>query len=207
VEAANDKLNQALVLVNTEARRLSKGQVQRERLREAYDKQLKTVEAFRTAFDRVAREKAASASTITQAETLAKLIGQAEGLAAEGRLADAKSVLDRAYRMSTGSLRELREGDTLVRSLVFETPADEYKYEHDRNFSHVMLLKLALSQNQPSASRLKAIESLRAKALDLQEQGERQAQDGDHVSAIDTLVESTKTLMKAIRMSGLFIPG
>jgi tetratricopeptide (TPR) repeat protein len=207
VAAANGKLDQAVKLVNTEARRLSQGDVKHERLQEAYAKRLKTVKAFHTAFERVAQEKGGSSAATVQARTQADLIARAEALAAEGRLADAKAHLDQAYRASTASLRELRKGDTLVRSLSFETPAEEYAYEVDRNDSHLMLLTLALSQNRPSAGAVKIIESLRMKAVDQRGRGDRQAQDGDHVSAIDTLVQSTATLMKAIRMSGLYIPG
>ena len=204
---ADAKLDQALALVNAETRTLSERRVAGERLKEAYDKRLKAVRTFITAYSRVAQEKGAGSSAAKETAALTKIVADAESLAAQGHMAEAKTKLDHAYTQTTAGLRQMRRGDTLVRSLKFESPKDEYEYELDRNESHQMLLKLALADNAPAPAQASQIEQIRMSAAKLRSEGERQGKSGDYKTAIKTLESSTTELLKAIRMSGLFIPG
>ena len=101
----------------------------------------------------------------------------------------------------------MREGKTLVRSLHFETAEAEYRYEHDRNDSHIVLLQFAIAEKNPPETRRARIEELRVQAADLRGQAEAKAQAGDHTGAIETLVDSTAVLLEAIRLSGVWVPG
>lgn len=204
---ANDKLDAALELINQETRRLSEPEVTQASLRRAYDRRLHAVRTFLAAYERVAGEKQAGRATAAQVSEIKRLIDEAEALASEGDLERGIGKLDNAYRSARGDIRELRDGQTLTRSLDFESPEAEYDYERNRNDSHVMLLKFALSEKQPSAIRLEAVEALRGEAAAQRAAGERQAETGDFPGAIDSLVRSTDTLLKAIRMSGVYIPG
>lgn len=204
---ANERLDQALALVNAEVRRLSKTEVNEARRREAYEKRLHTVQTFLKAYERVAGEKEVSAAARGQMTEMKRLVAEAEGQAAQGRLEDANATLDRAYRTARGDIRQMREGQTLTRSLDFATAAEEYDYERDRNESHIMLLKFALSEKQPPENFVERIEKLRLEALDLRSAAEGQASSGKHPEAIQTISKSTDTLLKAIRMSGIYIPG
>lgn len=206
-KAAEEKLNDALRLVNTETRRLSQHRVTEEHLQTAYDKRLHSVRAFLKAYERVAQEKGSSSIAARQEEMLTRIIAEAENNARAGKLADAKAALDKAYHITKTQLREMRGGDTLVRTLNFETPKDEYAYEVDRNDSHKMLLKIAIGEQKPGAKTVELIEKLRAKAMDLRAVAENRAKDGDYKAAVQSLEASTQELLKAIRLSGLFVPG
>ena len=206
-EAANGMLDEALRLVNTEARKLSETEVKGERLHEAYDKRRNAVAIFLAAYERVASDKELSAATAAQVAEIRRLVRAAEDLAAAGKIGEANDILDRAYVAARGDIREMREGQTLVRSLNFETPEAEYRYEHDRNDSHIMLLQFAIAEKNPPETRRTRIEELRVQAMDLRAEAEAKAQAGDHTDAIGTLVGSTDVLLKAIRLSGLWVPG
>lgn len=206
-EAANGMLDEALRLVNTEARKLSETEVKGERLHEAYDKRRNAVAIFLAAYERVASDKELSAATAAQVAEIRRLVRAAEDLAAAGKIGEANDILDRAYVAARGDIREMREGQTLVRSLNFETPEAEYRYEHDRNDSHIMLLQFAIAEKNPPETRRTRIEELRVQAMDLRAAAEAKAQAGDHTDAIGTLVGSTDVLLKAIRLSGLWVPG
>lgn len=205
--AANEKLDVALDMVNHETRRLSEAEVAAESLQRTYDRRLKTVRTFLAAYERVADEKQADAATTAQILEIRRLVGEAEALAAKRNLEPGIELLDQAYRTARGDIRDLREGETLTRSLDFETPEAEYAYEKNRNDSHVMLLKFAISEQQPSGERMTAIERLRTGAVTLRSDGESLARTGDYPNAIRALVRSTDELLKAIRMSGIYIPG
>jgi len=206
-EAANGMLDEALRRVNTEARKLSEAEVKGERLHEAYDKRRNAVAIFLAAYERVAGDKELSAATAAQVAEIRRLVRTAEDLAAAGKIGEANDILDRAYVAARGDIREMREGQTLVRSLNFETPEAEYRYEHDRNDSHVMLLQFAIAEKNPPETRRTRIEELRLQAMDLRAAAEAKARAGDHADAIGTLVGSTDVLLKAIRLSGLWVPG
>ncbi len=206
-EAANAKVDNALRLINTEARRLSQAGVKQTRLEEAYAKRLHTVETFLAAYERVAEEKSLSAATTSQVAAITAKVGEARVFAKDGAYQAANDLLDEAYQTARGDIRSLREGETLTRSLHFDTPDEEYDYEKDRNDSHIMLLRFALSDKAPPASFVERIDGLRAEAASLRGLAEQEADSGQFPTAIDSLVQSTDKLLKALRMTGLYIPG
>lgn len=207
IKVADDKLNHALALINEETRRLSQDQFAEERQRESFDERLKTVRLFLAAYQRVAGSVPAESGLAALTEELTSIIAEAEAKARDGRLEEAKAMLDRAYLTTTRRIGELRDGDTLVRSLIFETPKDEYVYEIDRNDTHFYLLKIAREQRAAGGVPDTTIDDLRTMASDLRAAADRKAGSDDHPGAIHSLEESTNTLIKAIRMSGLYIPG
>ena len=206
-QAANDLLNQALALVNAQARRLSEPAIRRRHERGEYERRLQTAEAFLGAYERVAGEGRISEAARTQMAELRRLIGEAKSLAQAGQLVEATAHLERAYVIARGNITEMRAGQTLTRSLVFDTPAAEYAYERDRNESHVMLLRFALVEKQPPDLLVRQIEAIREEAEELRRQAARQAEAGRHPEAIDLVARSTDMLLRAIRMSGIYIPG
>ncbi|RMD62369.1 MAG: hypothetical protein D6826_07545 [Alphaproteobacteria bacterium] len=206
-ETANDKLDEALNLVNTHARRLSQNDVKRERLEEAYARRLDSVRTFLAAYERVAEAKDASSAITAQVSDIRAMVEAAEMQAGEGRYDEAITVLDHAYRIARGDIRALREGETLTRSLNFATAEEEYRYEHDRNDSYFLLLQFSINEKSPPKSRRVRIDALREEAETLRRRAETLALAGDYETAIGTILKSTETLLKAIRMSGVWIPG
>ena len=205
-EAANDKLDQALALVNREIRRLSSDEVHSAHEQEMYRRRLKAVNTFLSAYERVAKEGSSRAAT-RQAETIRTLIGQAEGEARSGRYDQALEILDDAYVIARGDIRELREGKTLTRTLDFATAGEEYDYELGRNRSHFLLLQFALSEKTPAGSVVGRIEENRKTAEELRGTAEKRAAADGYPEAIDLLNQSTNLLLKTIRMRGIFVPG
>ncbi len=206
-EDANQKLDEALRLVNTEARRLSQSEVKGKRQQEEYERRHHAVLTFLAAYERVARVKQMSSGAKMQMARIRNLVKAAEDKARDGRMDDANDTLETAYRLARGDIREMRDGTTLTRSLNFASPEEEYRYEHDRNDSHIMLLQFAINEKSPPASRLIRIDRLREEAMAMREKAESKALSGKPVIAIEAIVRSTDTLLKAIRMSGVWVPG
>jgi hypothetical protein len=206
VEAADDKLDQALALVNTEVRRLSGDEVQGDHSKRMYARRLNAVNTFLSAYERVAEEGSSRAAT-KHAEAIRGLIGKAEAAAGAGQYDVAIAILDDAYVTARGDIREMREGQTLTRSLDFATAEEAYDYELGRNRSHFLLLQFALSENSPAGSVVGRIKENRSSAEKLRDGAARKAAGGDYPEAIDMLNASTELLLKTIRMSGIFVPG
>jgi hypothetical protein len=206
VEAADDKLDQALALVNSEIQRLSGAEVRGAHDEKMYQRRLNAVATFLTAYERVA-EEGSSRAAAKQAEIIRTLMGKAKGMAGNGRYEEAIAVLDDAYVTARGDIREMRQGQTLTRSLDFATAEEEFDYELGRNRSHFVLLQFALSEKTPAGSVIGRIEENRGKAEKLRAAAERKATGGDYPAAIGMLNKSTDLLLKTIRMSGMFVPG
>lgn len=179
-------------------------QVAGEKSRRDYEARLDSVRALLAAQQRITQEKGAPKEAADAARSIAAQVADAERLAAAGRTDDAKTVVDRAYLTARVSIESLRRGDTLVRSLNFATPREEYDYEVDRNETHRMLVQVVLADRKDMAP---LVQPFVDKAATLRADAEAQAKRGEHGAAIGTLEASTKELVRAIRAGGLYIPG
>jgi len=217
----NDKtaaaaLNDAKKAIFT-AMRLVGGKVVKDKKQENYNKKRQGLEALLAAHQRIRTENAqqpsaaaqpggAKAAALTEAHTREKM-QEAQALYDAGKLDEAGTVLNDAYLGLKVSLTKMRDGQTLVRELHFETAADEYRYELRRNDTHNILINTVLKEKlaDPKLGMLMNIPL--KKAGQLRTQAEQQAADGDFSAAIKTLEDSTLNIIRAIRMGGIFIPG
>ncbi|MFM9845839.1 MAG: hypothetical protein ACKVP3_01595 [Hyphomicrobiaceae bacterium] len=207
IEVADKKLNDALRLINAETQRLSQDEVKEKRAEDLYNKRLKSVKQFLLAIGRVADEKGLSSSLAQQIEKTKQEVVEAERLARQGDFKNAREKLDAAYLATRADIRDMRQGDKLTRTLTFATAEEEYKYELDRNDSHFMLLDLAIAETQAPKSILPRIDKSREAAKKLRSAAEALSAKGDHAGAINSLVQSTDMLLKAIRLTGISLPG
>jgi hypothetical protein len=169
-----------------------------------YQARLESTRALLDAQKRIAAEKGGrTGESVKQVETL---IADAERQAAGGRYPDAKRTVDQAYLMVKASIGTLRNGDTVVRSLNFATPAEEYHYEVDRNDTHRMLVDMLLKDKRGSGIDAMVDQAV-GSAAKLRQQAEAEAARRDHKGAIKTMEDSTRELVKAIRAAGVYIPG
>ena len=215
-KAAAEALKAAKKAIFT-AMRLVGGKVVKDKKQENYNKKRHGLEALLAAHHRIRNENAqqagtsaqspvAKAAALTEAHTREKM-QEAQALYDAGKLDEAGTVLNDAYLSLKISLTKMRDGQTLVRELHFETAADEYKYELRRNDTHNILINTVLKEKlaDPRLGMLMNIPL--KKAEQLRSQAEQQAADGDFSTAIKTLEDSTLNLIRAIRMGGIFIPG
>ncbi|MFN3076952.1 MAG: hypothetical protein ABT940_08765 [Alphaproteobacteria bacterium] len=162
-----------------------------------------SVRALLDAYRRVVVEKnKADPQGVAQVETL---LSQSDGHVKAGRMAEARQSVSQAYDLVTGLVASVRQGDRLVKTLKFDTPAEEYAYEIDRNNSFRMLLKMT-SGSDPSAPAAKQAAVTQSEADVLRGEAEKAATAGRHAEAIRILEKATSGLAKAIRANGLFIP-
>ncbi len=177
-------------------------QVTADKARADYGARLESVRSLLAAQKRISAEKGAPAGSADATREIERTVAEAERLVGSD-VSAARATLDRAYLVAKAAIGSMRGGDTLVRTLNFATPADEYRYELDRNDTHLMLIDVLLKEKRRQASADGYIEKARA----LRVQAETQAARGDHARAIGLLEDSTRELVRAIRGAGVFIPG
>lgn len=186
------------------ARHAAPEDVLREKVKADYVNRRESVKALLAAQRRITDEKGGVAGAAETAKNVEKMLAEADGLAAEGRYAQARGVVDQAYLLAKASVGQMRSGDTLVRSLNFANKEEEYKYELDRNDSLFMLYKVLIEQKGTVTP---FVADQVKKGQDLRAQAERAAGSGDHAAGIKLLEDSTSQLVRAIRSAGVFIPG
>jgi cellobiose-specific phosphotransferase system component IIA len=174
-----------------------------------YSARLDSLNALCDAYDRIRKEKGLGPAEDSELYSLVhRKKDQADALKQAGRVTEGRSVLDDAYVAAKVAIEHLRGGDTLVRSLDFASPEEEYRYEIDRNDTHRMLVDVLLTEKVTASESVGSmVNGFMQKARSLRSKAEQQADQGDYDSAIHTLEESTREIVRAIRSAGIYIPG
>lgn len=172
-----------------------------------YEQRKESVLALKDAFNRISDENNEQESKARVNGQLDELVKQADSLLNNGQNAQARTEIDKAYHLLKVSIESVRSGQTLVRSLTFESPEEEYRYEIDRNDTHSMLVGLLIDEKQQSDSVKTRIVKNVDQANDLRKQAETYAQGKAFEQAIELLEQSTRELVRAIRSAGIYIPG
>ena len=166
-----------------------------------------SVIALKDAFNRISDENNEEESKGKVNKQLNQLVGQADRLLNNGEVPQARIEIDKAYHLVKVSIEAIRSGQTLVRSLQFESPEEEYLYEIDRNDTHSMLVGLLTDGKQQSVSTKNNIVKFVEEANILRRQAESYAEGNAFEQAIEILEQSTRQLVRAIRSAGIYIPG
>lgn len=178
-----------------------------EKKQENYQNKRQSLESLLEAHQRIVAEKGVDNASQEVEDFARNKLDEAQAQSDKGNYAEALNLTNSAYMSVKLSLTKLRDGKTLVRSLNFESKEDEYRYELDRNDTHNMLINTVLKEkrNDPRLGKLMDIPLNQAEKL--RNQAEAEASSGDFETAIKTMEQSTKQIIKAIRMAGIFIPG
>ncbi len=199
---ANGLLDQAAREMIGGTRKADPETVTQDKKRRDFDNRLASVKALRDALGRIQQEKKSPKSAQLAAQVDA-MTAEAVKLADAGQLDRGRGKLDQAYLAAKAGIGDLREGDTLVRTLKFESKEEEYRYELDRNDTHQMLVKVLVGERAGEANFKTGLEQ----AASLRKKAEEQAGSRDYEGAVKTLEDSTRELVKVIRGAGIYIPG
>lgn len=206
-DAAEAELGQAIRLLSAAAKSANGEMKVSRKQSDDYQSRRESVMALAEAHDRIAKEKSEGGMNTALQENVAAELAIADGLLEQGQGDEARAKLDATYESVKVSLEGLRGGDTLVRELSFETKAEEYAYEVDRNDTHMMLIEVLLAEKMESSPMRGSAEKFIGNARELRAQAENAADKEHYEEAISLLEQSTKELIRAIRSAGIYIPG
>ncbi|MBF0133660.1 MAG: hypothetical protein HQL75_13875 [Magnetococcales bacterium] len=205
LKGASDRMGEGTALLFEAVRKADGGATNASKSVQDFDRRMKSVEALMDALDRIRKEKKAGAESAKTSEQVHQMTQEARNLSSKGEVDKGRVILDKAYVTAKVGIEQLRRGDTLVRSLNFATKEEEYHYEVDRNDTHQMLIGMLLNKDggKPDPMITKFI----TQAAELRRQANQQGAAGKFAEAIKTLEASTMAYIKAIRGSGIYIPG
>ncbi len=204
---ADQRLHDATQFMFEAVRIVGAGAVTLEKKLGDYDKRAESVDILLAALERIAAEKKAVGEVADEVDEVKTRVEASRALLEREKVDEARVELDAAYEIAKTSIEKLRGGDTLVRSLNFETKEEEYLYEVDRNDTHLMLITVLLEEKVKSEAVDNMVRRFLEEASKLRVKAEEQADAKDYEAAIVSLEESTSALVRAIRSAGVYIPG
>jgi len=166
-----------------------------------------SLNALSEALTRIGEEKRRQDFAKTMNGTALEHQTQARQLLESGHPDEAREQLDLAMVAVKTAIATLRNRETLVRSLNFDNPADEYQYELDRFHSYSMLVNLLLEQMKPDPHQRLTMEKLMEQAWERETVARGYAEQQEFSRAIGEQEQSNKLLLQAIRRGGIYVPG
>lgn len=206
LKGASDRMTEATGLMFEAIRKADGGATHANKNEQDFERRLKSVDVLTDALDRIRKEKNAGKEAEKTSAVVHQLTSEARKLAGMGEIDKGRKELDKAYVTAKAGIEHLRRGDTLVRSLNFASKEEEYHYEVDRNDTHQMLIGMLLNKDGGTPTD-PMIKKFITQAAELRRQADQQGAAGKFAEAIKTLEEATMELIKAIRGSGIYIPG
>lgn len=167
-----------------------------------YAARKESTKALRDALARIAEEKNDDKGR-GEVKLVDKLMGDADAEVAENARRG-RAILDHAYLRTKVQIERLRGGETLVRTLQFDSKGDEYRYEQDRNETYRMLIPMLVPNGSAREAQLKGTLERAAK---LRADADAQAKRNELDNALKAIDESTAEYQKAIRNAGVLLPG
>lgn len=204
---AEAELNEAVRSMRAAVQAAGDGEQVTEKKSADFARRRESVDALMLAHERIATEKGLGERHRELAARVETELHAADELLDEGKADEARAALDATYETVKVSVESLREGETLVRELKFETKKDEYLYELDRNDTHRMLIQVLLAEKMEDERARTTAEGFISKAENLRGEAETEAGRERYEEAIGLLEQSTKELIRAIRSAGIYIPG
>jgi tetratricopeptide (TPR) repeat protein len=202
IKKATDALSDATMFAN-----MNKKDVNLEVDRHHYQEIQNSVEALLQAVRRVSEEKGVGEENQEMLGYISELKKRGEAYAADEKYTEATRDMEQILSLIRSNIIKMKMGDTLVRTLTFANPKEEFRYELDRNDAHFLLLKTFLPEQQARARGNGAYSGDTLTAYQLRKEAEASAEKKDYKQAIHTLEKSTTILINIIRMAGTKIPG
>ncbi|MBI4936935.1 MAG: hypothetical protein HY846_01705 [Nitrosomonadales bacterium] len=210
--AAEQQFNEAMSAMGKARRLAPDAAALAAKQRAEYAEKLQGVESleksYRGYLKSIGRKPGAAGSATDESATLgiSRLLEAARKHAAENRPGDALRALDKAEQVMRSALNRVLGSATLDYALKFETPAEEFAFELERNRSYVELVPVAIAEYKPKEESRQVIEVLVRQSREAVEQARSYAEQKDYQRALASVRTGTEYLMNALGVAGLVVP-
>jgi len=178
--------------------------------RARYAQMLDSVESLRISYQRHLQRIRGQPSGVAVSDArlakVAQLIDSAKSLANSEQVVQANKMLGDAEQTLMLGLSRVLGTKTIEYAQRFETVAEEYAYELERNRSYVDLIPVALAEFRPGSEAIREVQYRVDTNRQLREQAQQFAAKKDHRSALAALRGGTVHLQNALAVAGLRVP-
>ena len=210
VAAADRQLNEATRLIGKARQLVPDPLTHNVEQRVRYAQMLDSVEALRISYQRHLQRARPQPTGMGANDALlakvAQLVDSAKSLAQSQQVVPANKSLSEAERTLMLGLGRVLGSKTVEYAQRFETPADEYAYELERNRSYADLIPIALDRFKPGGEAARETRHFVDGNRGLREQAQRHAEAKDYRAALTALRSGTTQLQSALAAAGLRVP-
>ena len=200
---AEAHIDEALKLMTSVSQKFKDQDRVKKARKELYKQVRDHVDMFVAAFDRIVAEKGEDhIRKMLDRKKLDGLIADAESSYEGGDLARANHLMGQAADMVDHALSDARHEDVLLRELSFESLAEEYEYEVERNESYVMIIDMMQKKTPASQASAAYVQKMIEANAKQRQEADSLAKKGDYEQGIALLEASTDKLSRALRVSG-----
>lgn len=210
LHAADKKLNDATSLIG-KARQLAPDPATRnveQRMR--YAQMLESVESLEATYQRhlqrVRGHPTGAAVSDAQLIAVSRRIDSAKNHANTEQFAQANKMLGEAEKTLMVNISRVLNARTIEYALRFESPAEEYGFELDRNHSYAELIPVALAEFKPGSEAIRQVNYLVDTNRRMRELAQRHAVVKNFKEALVAVRGGTAYLQSALAATGLNVP-
>ena len=209
---AEKQLNEAMSAIGKARRLATDAAALAIKQRAEYEKKLESVEAleksYRSYLKSAGRKPGEPGNEADEFASLgiSRLLEAAKKQAGENRPGDALRVLDKAEQVMRSALNRVMGSAEIDYAQKFETPAEEYAFELERNRSYLEAIPVAIAQFKPTEEAKRNIENLVKQNREAIEQAGVYAGQKDYSRALASVRSGTDYLLNALTVAGLVLP-
>lgn len=161
------------------------------------------IDSYLESFKAALSEKGPSMAGLLDQQYVETLLSTARQSESTGDFRAAHSSLNQAKKLIVDALIKIRNNETVVYAVEFQTPADEFRYEHNRYLEYVALGQQVVSNGEVAQSRQLMFNQLNSKGEEISQDALSLADRGDYEDAIKRMEEAVKKMVQGLRMLGI----
>ena len=210
--SAEKQFNEAMSAMGKARRQVPDAAALAAKQRAEYERKLESVESLKKSYLSYLKS-AGRKSGATDKETeesaslgISRLIEAAKKHAEEDHPGDALRTLEKAEQVMRSAMNRVLGSAQLDYTPKFETPAEEYAFELERNRSYLDLIPVAIAELKPTDEAKKNIEGLVERNRVALEQAREYAGQKEYGKALASVHTGTGYLQLALTAAGLVVP-
>ena len=161
------------------------------------------IDAYLVSFRSALEEKGPSMSGLLDQQYVESLMASSKQSKSSGDYQSAISNLTKAKNLVVDALIKIRNNETVVYTVEFQTPADEFRYEQERFNEYISLSDTLLEKDEFSEGKIKLFQMQKKAGQQISEEAEALANQGDFESAISRMEDAVKKMVQGLRVLGI----
>ena len=203
IKASEENLDNGLQTIEAASHNVVDSQRLDKSARQRYKHLNEQVTSLREAYDLIMKEKNSTTVDFLDENALQELLNSSAELARKDNYQQANKFMLKATNMLEISLTNVRDKETLVHEIKFDSIEEEYAYMLETNNSYIKLLKLVMSNQNTSDPKHVSMGKLVERNKGLRAAADTNFAEGKIEEALANLEEGTENLIRALRFAGI----
>lgn len=171
-----------------------------------YAQMVESVDSLKATYQRHLQRGRLQPATDPQMVKALQLIDTARNQSNAEQLEQANRTLGEAEKILMVSIGRVLGTRTIEYAQRFESPAEEYAFELDRNRSYAELIPIALAEFKPASEAIRQVNYLAETNRQMREQAQQHAAKKNYRDALAAIRGGTGYLQSALSAAGLNVP-